>query len=74
MMVWRPDGPTDHEQDKIAPFALQYLHGITLDLGVGDRKVWPFVVGVANGSVFGAKNRAVVHAYNERPDFPIANT
>ena len=58
-MVWRPDGPTDHEQDKIAPFALQYLHGLTLDLGVGDRKVWPFVVGVDNGSVFGTENSAV---------------
>lgn len=58
-MVWRADGPTDNEQDKIAPFALQYLHGLTLDLGCGQSKVWPFVVGVDIGNVFGANHPAV---------------
>lgn len=58
-MTWSPDGPTDYEQDKIAAVALQYLHGFTLDLGCGSRKVWPFCTGVDNGSVFGAHNPAV---------------
>lgn len=58
-MTWTPDGPRDYEQDKIAAIALQYLHGFTLDLGCGDRKVWPFCTGVDNGSVFGAHNSAV---------------
>src|SRR5579859_788629 len=58
-MVWRPDGPTDFEQDKIAPFALQYLHGLALDLGCGSKKCWPFMVGVDIGNVFGAHHPAV---------------
>lgn len=58
-MVWSPDGPRDYEADKIAPFALQYLHGRSLDLGCGSKKCWPFMIGVDNGAVFGAMCPAV---------------
>jgi len=51
-MVWTPDGPLHNEATKIGPFALQYLHGRALDLGCGNCKAWPFMIGVDNGSVF----------------------
>ncbi len=49
-MVWRADGPQGMESAKVALDIVQYFHGRCLDLGCGQRKVFPakHVLGVDN--------------------------
>lgn len=47
--MWKADGPQGFESDKIATLVVPYTRGKGLDVGCGQRKVWPHVIGVDNG-------------------------
>lgn len=52
-MTWSPETSRGYESDKIASIVVPYLQGRFLDLGCGDRKVWPSAIGIDNGGVHG---------------------
>lgn len=52
-MVWRIDGPQGFESDKIAAVMIPYCRGRGLDIGCGQRKVWPHAIGIDSGHHFG---------------------
>lgn len=52
-MVWSVKGPHDFESDKIAAIAVPYLQGeCFLDIGCGQRKVWPSAIGIDSNQAF----------------------
>ena len=52
-MTWDPSTSCGYESSKIASIVLPYLRGKALDLGCGNAPVWPRVIAVDNGAVFG---------------------
>lgn len=52
-MVWSLETSNGFESDKIAAFTIPYTRGRGLDIGCGQRKVWPNAIGVDNGHHFG---------------------
>lgn len=53
-MVWTRDTSCGFESDKIADLVIPYTRGKGIDVGCGQRTVWPHVIGVDNGHHFGA--------------------
>lgn len=47
--MWKIDGPEGLESDKIAALVVPYTRGRGLDVGCGQRKVWPHCIGIDNG-------------------------
>ena len=48
-MVWSVETSQGFEQDKIAAHVVRYTRGKGLDLGCGQRKVWPHCIGMDDG-------------------------
>lgn len=48
-MTWSPNGPQGKESAKVRFEVVHYMRGLVLDLGSGDTKVWPGVVGIDSG-------------------------
>lgn len=60
-MTWSGEA-CNKESDKIAHLVVPYLQGRSLDLGCGQRKVWPKCIGIDNGSVFNFSSAADFNA------------
>lgn len=58
-MVWTMETSCGFESDKIAAFVVPYLQGKVLDIGCGQRTVWPTAIGIDNGHHFGSNSVGV---------------
>lgn len=52
-MVWTLETSNGFESDKIAALVVPYTRGLGLDIGCGQRKCWPHMIGVDSGHHFG---------------------
>ena len=59
-MTWTLETSRGFESDKIAHLVVPYLQGRSLDIGCGQRKVWPTVLGIDNGHHFGRGGADIV--------------
>lgn len=61
-MTWTLENSLGQESDKIAHLVVPYTRGRGLDVGCGQRKVWPHVIGVDDASTFGPLTQADVYS------------
>ena len=54
-MTWTKETSCGQEARKIIPFVVPYTRGQGLDLGCGDSKVLPHLMGMDNGGIYGPK-------------------
>jgi predicted SAM-dependent methyltransferase len=58
-MTWTLETSQGFESDKIAAIVVPYLQGRFLDIGCGQRTVWPQAIGVDNGHHFGGASAGI---------------
>ena len=59
-MTWNVDTSCGFESGKIAAIAVPYLQGRALDLGCGNAKCWPTMIGMDNGHHWGRGDADIV--------------
>lgn len=58
-MVWTLESSRGKESAKIAHLVVPYTRGMCLDVGCGDEKVWPGLIGIDSGRQWGYRPDAV---------------
>lgn len=63
--MWTKDGAQGFESTKIASIAIPYLQGKCLDIGCGQSKVWPNLIGVDSLKDYGGQRPSSVDIVSE---------